>query len=391
MQLLPASILGRDWPVLLECCSIGSDSAGTLLTSRDGFDVGTLITLAQAHGVVGQLAANLLREDRSSLPPSFREAVKGARRAQVVSTLPLVAELFRVLDILEAAKIGVVLVKGPVLAARAFGDSSARRYGDIDFLLRNADVAQASRVLSASGFQTPIPGDAIQARKNPGQYMFRRSDDSPLIELHTERTLRYFPRPLPIEAFFRRNTSVLVDNRAVPALSAEDEFVLVSVHGAKHFWERLMWIADVAAMVHNCPEIDWKRVRQSAADVGAERMVKVALLLANRVLRAEIPAEMKREVAADSACAAIVRKIESWLPYGGSEPPALLQRALFRFQMRGELFAGARYLARLSFSTTEEDWSCDTGGAGTSLRESLRRPFRLAKKYRREPRKPGER
>jgi hypothetical protein len=383
------SALTNDWLILLQCCAGAGASAGKLSAAEPNFDMETLIALAQAHGVAGQLSVNLLCKNGWRAPTSFREAFSSARRAQVFSTMPLVAELFRVAEILEGVGVEAVVVKGPVLAVRAFGDSSARHYGDIDFLLRNADVVRASQGLCAAGFVARVPHDVLQAQKVPGQYAFRRCETSPLIELHTERTLRYFPRPLPIEDFFRRRTTVNVDGRAVSALCAEDEFVLISVHGAKHFWERLMWISDVAAMVQNCPELDWKRVRKSAAGVGAERMVRVALSLAKRVLRAELPAEMERQVAADSGCAAIVKKIESWLPYAGNRPSSLVQRALFRFQMRGELFAGARYLTRLSFSTTEEDWLGDHGGAATSLRESLSRPFRLAKKYRREPKKPG--
>jgi hypothetical protein len=146
-----------------------------------------------------------------------------------------------------------------------------------------------------------------------------------------------------------------------------------------------MWIADVAAMVHHHPELDWNRVRQSAAQVGAGRMVRVALLLAERLLRVPVPAEMKREVAADSGCLLMITKIESWLPYAGYDPPRLAQRALFRLRMRGHLLAGARYLTRLSLSTTEEDWSRAPQSPAASLGETLRRPFRLAKKYRRNP------
>jgi hypothetical protein len=218
--------------------------------------------------------------------------------------------------------------------------------------------------------------------------MFRRAQTSPLVELHTERTLRYFPRPLPIDDFFQRSTIVSIDGRSVPALAAEDEFVLICIHGAKHFWERLMWIADVAAIVHGHPKLDWRRVQQSAADVGAERMIHVALLLAERLLLVPVPQPMKKEVEGDAACARVVRKIESWLPYAGNEQPPLMQRALFRFRMRGELLAGARYLTRLSLSTTEEDWSGDSQSVNGSLRDSLRRPFRLAKKYRRNPNAP---
>ena len=117
-------------------------------------------------------------------------------------------------------------------------------------------------------------------------------------------------------------------------------------------------------------------------------MIRVALLLAERLLWVPVPEPMKREVEADGACAKIVRKIESWLPYAGNEPPPLMQRALFRFRMRGQLFAGAGYLTRLSLSTTEEDWPSDQQSAKGSLRDSLRRPFRLARKYRRNPNAP---
>jgi len=44
--------------------------------------------------------------------------------------------------------------------------------------------------------------------------------------------------------------------------------VLNCIHGAKHFWERLMWPADIAAIVARHPEIAWERVRQAARSVG---------------------------------------------------------------------------------------------------------------------------
>jgi len=144
-----------------------------------------------------------------------------------------------------------------------------------------------------------------------------------------------------------------------------------------------MWISDVAALVHRNPNLDWGRVRQTAAGVGAGRMVRVALLLAERLLRVRIPAQFRKEVADDSACLPIARKIESWLPYAGHESPQLAQRALFRLRMRGRWLSGARYLTRLSLSTTEEDWSQKPHSAATTLGEVVRRPFRLARKYRR--------
>jgi len=370
-----------EWPAVLGYCSFPPRP------HNGAFDAAKLIVLAESHGVVGQLATNFARHSESH-GESLQNALRSAKRAQVLATMPLIAEMFRVVDILAAAQIEGVVVKGPVLSVRAFGDSSARHYGDVDFLLRSADIVRAFEAMVAAGFLPHIPAHAIRAQKTPGQYMFRRAGASPLIELHTERTLRYFPRRLPIDEFFQRMTALSVDGRSIPALATEDEFVLISIHGAKHFWERLIWIADVAAIVHSHPGLNWRRVQESAADVGAERMIRVALLLAERLLWVPVPEPMKREVEADGACAKIVRKIESWLPYAGNEPPPLMQRALFRFRMRGQLFAGAGYLTRLSLSTTEEDWPSDQQSAKGSLRDSLRRPFRLARKYRRNPNAP---
>src|SRR4029077_547387 len=88
-----------------------------------------------------------------------------------------------------------------------------------------------------------------------------------------------------MEGYFERRKEVELDGNRVPALSEEDEFVLICIHGAKHFWERLMWIADVAAMLARCTRIDWDVVNKSAQAVGAGRMINVALRLVEGPLR----------------------------------------------------------------------------------------------------------
>jgi putative nucleotidyltransferase-like protein len=343
-----------------------------------------LLDLAGAHGVIPHLARVVGQTDSNSLPSALVEAVRAPWKRQLLKAMSLTAELFRVAALLEQAPIAFLVTKGPALAARAYGDVVARQYRDFDLLIGHAHIFQAAKLLTSAGYASDTSLRASQSGRVPGEYIFQKPETDLIFELHTERSFRYYPRPLPIEDFFLRKTIVLMDGRPVPALSLEDEFVLISIHGAKHFWERLMWISDVAALVHRHPELDWSRVRQSAADVGAERMVRVALLLAERVLRVPIPNEMKKEVAADSACLPIVKKIETWLPYAGQQPPQLMQRALFRFRMRGQLLDGARYLTRLSLSPTEEDWSADAESAKAPWREALSRPFRLAKKYRRD-------
>ena len=56
--------------------------------------------------------------------------------------------------------------------------------------------------MCAEGFAPAVPLTAIDAGKIPGQYLFSKSDSKLIVELHNDRTLRYFPRRLPLEEFF---------------------------------------------------------------------------------------------------------------------------------------------------------------------------------------------
>ncbi len=386
----PASPFGndfqrREWPLLLDSCSLPRDPAKISTTVDTIRDDDSFINLAKAHGVLGHFTAMLGGLPGFQIPSSFLDSLRVHQRAHLLSNLAMTAELFRILELFRQSGIECVVVKGPVLSLRAYGEPAVRQYADLDLLLRQKDIPRAAEILVDTGYDSRISAEAIRSRKIPGEYRFRAQDTEIILELHTERTLRYFPLPLPIERYFESKTSLSLDGRPVPALSAEHEFILISVHGATHFWERLMWVCDVAAMVHNHPQLDWNLIRRSAAEAGAERMVRVALLLAERSLGVAIPKDMKNEVQRDSACLRLVRQIETWLPYAGFAAPSILPRAFFRFAIRGNAISGLGYLARLSLSTSEEDWSSESTAPRLRWAEILRRPFRLAKKYRRGP------
>jgi hypothetical protein len=204
-----------------------------------------------------------------------------------------------------------------------------------------------------------------------------------LVEFHTELTFRYHPRPIPLERLFKRQARVKIDGREIPALSPEDELILICIHGAKHFWERLSYIADVAAFVSK-QELDWKRVTLAANEVGGERMLYVGLRLAADVLGAPLPENIAASVRTDPAVERLARQVLQCLPAAGSAPRGIFTRAIFRMRMRGGIFSGPAYLLRLSFSPTEEDWVEGAENRRHWLLDALGRPFRLARKYGRD-------
>ena len=370
----------NEWSALLECASASYDRQRLVGLLRSA-DWARLLVLAEAHGVAGHLTACVRSLDEDVVPPEIRQTLVDRRRAQIFFTLKLTAELFRILDCFTLEGIGALVVKGPVLAMQAYGDSAVRAYGDLDLLVRQRDIRRATELLSAAGFSPAVPLSAIDAGKIPGQYLFSKPDSKLIVELHNDLTLRYFPRRLPIEEFFARQIRVRLDAREAPALSVEDELVLICIHGAKHFWERLMWIADVAALVSRQTGIDWQRVADSAQAVEAERMLHAGLRLASDLLKARLPDKVLEMVKADAVSARLVERTLKWLPAAGSAPPRLLERAAYRLGMRGGLISGPAYLLRLSLSPTEEDWKNGAEEKRHRFLDALRRPFRLARKY----------
>src|SRR5208337_4859526 len=194
---------------------------------------------------------------------------------------------------------------------------------------------RATEALQATGYEAAVPLGAIDAGKIPGQYLFSRPDTRLLVELHNDYTLRYFPSRLPIEDFFARQIRVRLDGYDTPALSVEDELVLICIHGAKHLWERLIWIADVAALVTRHKDLDWLRASASARVVRAEHLLNTGLRLAADVLHARLPEDVSAVVRQDGVAAKLVAGILRWLPAAGYAPPGLFQRAVFRLRMRG--------------------------------------------------------
>jgi len=376
-----------EWALLVESASPDTNVTRLAELLNRQVNWADLLLLADEHGVLPLLNEKLSGLEQSPVPREVQQRFCEWKRAQTTFTLRMTAELFRLLENFEAAGIGTLAIKGPALAQRCYGDPAMRQYGDLDLIVRQRDIHRATEMMVRQlGYEPRVPLKTIVATKIPGEYVFRTPDSKLLIEFHTERTFRYHPRRLQIEKLFERQVRVEFDGREVPGLSAEDELTLICIHGAKHFWEQLLWIADVARL--SCkPGVNPKRVLESAAEVGAERMLRVGLALAYTLLGANLHPELDADLQTDPAALRMAAKIRERLASVGSHHPiGIVERATFRMRMRGGFFQSAAYLIRLSLSPTEEDWGNDATTKRLWFLEAAGRPFRLARKYRRNPR-----
>jgi len=365
------------WSMLLCACSgeAGRRQLAGLFHSPPNWDA--LLSLADRHGVNAHLAEAL--KGFAGVPGAVQQELQRRRRAQALAALAMTADLFRILTAFQKTNIEALAIKGPVLSMRAYGDPGIRHYGDLDFLIRSSDAERATQILAEAGYAPRVPLSAIRAGRVPGEYLFEHASTGMLAELHTEQSLRYFPKALPVEEYFARQCAVEIDSRGVPALSPEDEVVHICIHGSKHLWERLAWIADVAAILRGTSALDWNLVMQSADRTGASRMLVLGAVLATDLLGAPLPPQLNRRDRDRRLMSRVAAGIEQRLPAATSDS-GIWKRAAYRVATGGGGASGLRYFCRVAFSTTEKDWPVETSGA--ALPDSLaRRLLRLARLY----------
>ena len=74
----------------------------------------------------------------------------------------------------------------------------------------------------------------------------------------TELTPSHYTVPLDPEFLWRNQTSVRIAGSELPSLQPEALLLLLAVHGAKHCWESIGWLVDLAWLLTNQSNLDWQ-------------------------------------------------------------------------------------------------------------------------------------
>ena len=90
---------------------------------------------------------------RSRLNPRQVELLNEARQLQKQRQQALEPALLHLAELFESRKQPFILLKGPYLASRFYGNTMGREYVDIDLLVPSADRSNACAIIEAAGFR----------------------------------------------------------------------------------------------------------------------------------------------------------------------------------------------------------------------------------------------
>ncbi len=246
-----------------------------------------LHSLALAHGVLPLLWRNLQPLRRRGVCSSALGGWETDFRSLQARNLRLCGELLRVTGSLIEAGIRVIPFKGAVLAAAVYGGPWWRQFVDLDILIPRVSSALAIECLVSQGYSL------CASREVNSHVRLVEPRHAVTVELQWDLGLRWELRraadglPLDFEQLWRRRETVPLCGHSLPSLSPEDLLLVLSVHGARHQWKRLIWLCDIAQLLRARPELDWDYVLARAVEYRCLKRLRLALALASDLLGAE--------------------------------------------------------------------------------------------------------
>ena len=355
-----SATLEAEWSLLLAACSEISRQEKRdriRLQSRQPIRWNLLFELADRHGTQPLLYQALV-DAESAVPSAEMPSLERGYQTNLHKTLFLSRELIRIVDLLSTLGIDVMPYKGLALAEIIYGDVAKRQSGDIDLLIRPQDLPRIRDAVREIGYTPHLALSEAEERaylKSGYEYAFDGTAGPNLLEVQWAIQPRFYSVDFDMAGLFQRAKTVTVAGHPMKTPSSEDLLLTLSAHAAKHVWARLVWLCDIARIM-GLSTLDWNWIGSQAKALGLVRILRVTMLLTNRLLGLAIPAAAQASLPEDPAAPELADEVQARiLSEAGFNVESL---AYFRLMMRlRERPADRlRFLQRLAFTPGPSEW-----------------------------------
>jgi hypothetical protein len=350
-----------EWTFLrAACCECNNEKKLSTLHAllRSPIRWKILFDLADRHGVLPLLAQSLFSV-QECVPADELSALKQPYQANVHKTLLLSRELIRIVDHLAGLDIEVMPYKGLALAETVYGDIALRQAGDIDLLIHAHDFRRVRGAVSELGYvpHVRLSEAEEQAYLESGyECAFDGAAGNNLLEVQWAMQPRFYAVDFDMNGLFERAVTITVAGYPIKTPCMEDLFVVLALHAAKHVWARLIWLCDVARIMSR-PDLNWQQIASRAREFGIVRILRITLILANRILDASIAAVAEESLPADPAALQLAEEIEARISSETVYDVESLAYFRLMLRLRERQYDQIRFLSRLIFTPGPSEWA----------------------------------
>ena len=373
---------------LLLCCARTHLGTGDAARIRDllqrKIDWAYLVRTAFVQAVAPLLYWHLNATCPEAVPRRVLEGFGENFLWNVKHNLFLTGELHKILKQLQAHNIEAIPFKGPILAHSLYGNLALRPFQDLDILVKKQEAPRARDLLVSDGYRPQFQWTPVQEESFLGsqcQYYLEQGSTGAAVEIHWAFAPKYFSFFLDTETLWQRLEPALLCGNTIDTLSAEDLLLILCVHGAKHQWDRLIWICDVAEFLRVYESLDWDWVMRRASTLGGGRMLFLGLLLAKDLLGANLPPEVSQAVERDRGARRLASQVQSQLFKEDNRSAGVAESWGFQLQVRERLRDKLNYSLRYVLVPTVGDWEFLSLPKSLFFIHYFLRPLRVLGKY----------
>lgn len=232
------------------------------------------------------------------VPEEARRTAEASRLQIMLYNMSIDAELQRIGELLHGRGIPATPLKGTALAQRLYGALDARRCGDIDILVPEADREAAWDLLRAAGYQPAVtvkPG--VKAHPFHAVPLVREAAGITFaVELHWNLN---DPRFVTVDYrdLWRRTLAAGRPHHRLSPLPTEEMLLFLALHLPKHDTGLMRLLADIDRLVRQEEEhVDWASLLALAGRWRATGLLSFALHLAATLLDTPVPEPVLRQL-----------------------------------------------------------------------------------------------
>ncbi|MDQ3081330.1 MAG: nucleotidyltransferase family protein [Gemmatimonadota bacterium] len=245
-----------------------------------------LFHLAEQWEVEPVAFSNLRLRFSEAIPPEVlsRAAVREREARGIALARSLL--LAQIVKQLRRSGIRSIVLKGPAVALAAYDDASMRTFSDVDLLVEVHNLTAARESLVATGYTTDYDLAAEPALIRNG-HALEFSGPGTKVELHWSLVSRHLRVGFDARELWKESQPARLAGTDISVLAAQHQFLFLCAHGAKHEWERMRWICDVAQLADRLDKTTANAVIGAAARTHTRRILTLALRLVREVFGAD--------------------------------------------------------------------------------------------------------
>ena len=247
--------------------------------------------LATLHGIIPQVYKTLQIYGHL-LDKTETSKIQKDQQHFLRMNLVLSAHLRTLTQTLDQHNFSYLSIKGATLAQELYHDISMRQFSDIDLFVNEKDIYALSECIVALGYTPVLPLSLLKRKKFlelDNDFSFRHTKTNALLELHWKLFPKRHKMSLPFSELHSRASKLSFQNRSIDTLSPEDNLLYLSLHGAKHIFERYEWVYDLDQLIRTYPLLDLIEVHERAKEIHVDAPFLLGIFLSHTLFDTPIP------------------------------------------------------------------------------------------------------